>query len=121
MKNLTALISLFAIASLAVLAVASALGVCSPSWSVASRMIGLSCAAGMLAVFATDYAPRRSYGVNAVAHAAGAKREYVPAVRAAVSQRRMVPANARPFAGAATAGALATLGLANDPATVSLL
>ena len=119
MKNLTALISLVAIASLAVLAVASVLGFCSPSWSVASRMIGLSCAAGMLAMFVTDYAPRRPYGVSAVARAAEAKREYVPVVRAAVSQQRMVPAKARPFWGAAPAGALATLGLTNNPATVS--
>jgi hypothetical protein len=120
MKNLTALISLFAIASLAVLAVASALGVCSPSWSVASRMIGLSCAAGMLAIFATDYAPRRSYGVNAVARAAGANREYAPAVRTAVSQPRMVPAQAQPLMGATTAGVMATLGLTNDSATLSM-
>jgi hypothetical protein len=108
MKHLSSIISLFAIASLAVLAVASALGVSSPSWSVASRMVGLSWAAGVLAIFVTDYAPRRSCSVSA-------------AVRTAEAQREDVPAKARPLADAATTGVMATLGLANDPATVSLL
>jgi len=115
MKNLPGIISLFAIASLALLAVASAFGVSIPYASVAWRMVVFSWAAGVLSIFVTDYAPRDSYSVSAEA-----KPEDVPVVRAAVSQRRMVPAKARPFAGATT-GAMATLGLANDPATVSML
>ena len=108
MKNLLGIISLFAIASLAVLAVASVLGVSSPSWSVVTRIVGFSWAAGVLAMFVTDYAPRHSYNVGAVGCPAAAEHE-------------VVPAKARPYAGAVTAEAMATLGLANDPATVSLL
>ena len=108
MKNLLGIISLFAIASLAVLAVAAVLGVSSPSWSVVTRIVGFSWAAGVLAMFVTDYAPRRSYNVGAAGCTVEAMRE-------------VVPAKARPYAGAVTAEAMATLGLANDPATVSLL
>ncbi len=108
MKNLLGIISLFAIASLAVLAVASVLGVSSPSWSVVTRIVGFSWAAGVLAMFVTDYAPRHTYNVGAAGCTAEAMRE-------------VVPAKARPYAGAVTAEAMATLGLANDPATVSLL
>jgi hypothetical protein len=110
MKNLLGIISLFAIASLAVLAVASVLGVSSPSWPVVTRIVGFSWAAGVLALFVTDYAPRHTYNVGATVRTA-----------AAVSSRRMIPVKARRFAGAATAGAMATLGLANDPATISLM
>ena len=99
MKNLLGIVSLLAVASLAVLAVASVLGVSSPSWSVVTRIVGFSWAAGVLALFVTDYAPRR---LNS--YCAEAKPEAVPVVRAAV-----------------TAEAMATLGLANDPATVSML
>ena len=106
MKNLPGIISLFAIASLAVLAVASVLGVSSPSWSVVTRIVGFSWAAGVLAMFVTDYAPRHTYNIGATECTA----EAVPAV---------VPVQARPYAGAAEA--MATLGLANDPATVSLM
>jgi hypothetical protein len=106
MKNLLGIISLFAIASLAVLAVASVLGFSSPSWSLVTRVIGFSWAAGVLAMFVTDYAPRRSYSVGAVEPAA----EAVPEI---------VPAKARPYADAVPA--MATFGLANDPATVSLM
>jgi hypothetical protein len=108
MKNLTGIISLFAIASLAVLAVASALGVSSPSWSVISRIVGISWTAGVLAIFVMDYAPRRTCSFGAP-------------VRTAQAKRAAVPADARPFAGAAAAEAMATLGLTNDPATVSLM
>ena len=108
MKNLLGIISLFAIASLAVLAVASVLGFSSPSWSLVTRVVGFSWAAGVLAMFVTDYAPRHSYNVGA-------------AVRTAEAMPEVVPAKARPYADAATAEAMATLGLANDPATVSLL
>ena len=108
MKNLPGIISLFAIASLAVLAVASVLGVSSPSWSVVTRIVGFSWAAGVLAMFVTDYAPRHTYNIGATECTA----EAVPAV---------VPVQARPYAGAVTAEAMATLGLANDPATVSLI
>jgi hypothetical protein len=113
MKNLLGIVSLLAVASLAVLAVASVLGVSSPSWPVVTRIVGFSWAAGVLALFVTDYAPRHTYNVSATVRAA--------AVPAAVSPRRMVPATARRFAGAATAEAMATLGLTNDPATVSLM
>ena len=41
--------------------------------------------------------------------------------RTAEAMPEVVPAKARPYADAATAEAMATLGLANDPATVSLL
>ena len=98
MKNLPGIISLFAIASLAVLVVASVFGVSCPYASLAWRIVGFSWATGVFAIFVTDYAPRHSYGVSAEA-----KSEDVPAVQTTV-----------------TAEAMATLGLANDPATVTM-
>jgi hypothetical protein len=108
MKNLPGIISLFAIASLAVLAVASVLGVSNPSWFVITRVVGFSWAAGALAMFVTDYAPRHTYNIGATEPTA----EAMPAV---------VPVQARSYAGTVPAEAMATLGLANDPATVSLI
>lgn len=121
MKNLFGMIALFAVASLVLLAVAAIAGVSSPTWTVASRVAAFAWAAGVLAMFVTDYTPRHSYGDPITAPATVVARERVPAAKAAVSQRRMVPAKARPAADPAPAGALATLGLYNDPATVSLL
>ncbi len=110
MKTHFAIISLLAVASLALLVVAFVAGVSSPSWTVISRIAGCSWACGALAIFLTDYAPRRSYAVPAAVRIPAAKRQAVPAARTA----------ARPSAVPATAGAVATLGWSHNPATVSL-
>jgi len=121
MKNLFGMIALFAVASLVLLVVAAIAGVSSPTWTVASRVASFAWAAGMLALFVTDYTPRHSYAESITARATVAARESVPVAKAAASQRRMVPARTRPAADPSPAGALATLGLYHDPVTVSLL
>jgi len=120
MKTHFAIISLLAVASLVLLVVAFAAGVSSPSWTVISRIAGCSWACGALAIFLTDYAPRRSYAVPAAVRAPAAKRQAVPAARAAVRPSSLAPATGRPVEVPAAVGAAATLGWANHPATVSL-
>jgi hypothetical protein len=120
MKNLTAIISLFAITSLALLAVAAFLGVSCPYWSVAWRVAGFAWAAGVLGLFLTDYAPHHPYTVGAAVRVTEPQRESVPAVRAIARHRRRVPATAQPFDDTGIEGAMATVGFCNDPATVSM-
>ena len=113
MKNLPTIISLAAVATFLLLGCAAVVGVSSPSWSLATRVAGFAWAAGAIGLFLTDYSPRHSYGDRAAIR--------VPAAQAVVSQRRVVPAKARPAADSAPAGAVATLGVCNEPATVSLM
>jgi hypothetical protein len=119
MKNLPCLIFLAAIASLILLAAASFLGLPFPLLHVASIVTGFFGAAGVLALFLVDYRPRRAYD-DPVVSPAEAKREIAPAMPAAFNLRRIVRPHqrtGRPVSG----GALATLGLNNNPATLSLL
>lgn len=112
MKNLPCIIFLSAIASLLFLAVACSLGAPVQYWFVAARILAASGAAGMLAIFLADYAPRPSYQV-------GAARTAKPAPVA--SRSRPVCSGERPYDITVVEGAMATLGLRNDPVTVSLL
>ena len=121
MKNLFGMIALFAVASLVLLAVAAIVGVSAPTWTVASRVAAFAWAAGVLALFVTDYTPHHSYGAPITASAPVVARESVPVAKAVANKRRMIPARTRSAADPAPAGAMATLGLYNDPATVSLL
>lgn len=113
MKSLPCIIFLSAIASLLLLAVACSLGVPIQYWHVAARILAVSGAAGMLAIFLADYAPRPSYHV-------GALRTAEPA-RTVASRSRVVRSSERPFDITVVEGAMATLGLRNDPVTDSLI
>ena len=118
MKNLPCIIFLSAIASLLLLAVASALGVSIAYWSVAAHIGAFSGAAGVLAIFLTDYAPRRGY--NAGPALPNAEAATALGVTRTV-RSRLAPANERPLDVTVIEGAMATLGLRNDPATVSII
>jgi len=113
MKYLPTIIALAAVAALLLVGCAAVVGVSSPSWSLAARVAGFAWAAGAIGLFLADYAPRHSYGDRTAVR--------VPAAQAVVSPRRMIPAQARPAADGTPAGAMVTLGLSNDPATVSLM
>jgi membrane protein implicated in regulation of membrane protease activity len=104
MKNLPAIISLFATVSLALLAAAAALGVSCPYWTLALQVAGFAWAAGVLAIFLTDYAPNRA----------------TAAIRVMETPRENVPATARAFDDTVIGEVMATLGLDTDQATVSL-
>lgn len=116
MKNLPCIIFLSAIASLLLLAVACSLGAPIQYWYVAARILAVSGAAGMLAIFLADYAPRPSYHVGALQTA-----EPAPAARVVASRSRVGRSSERPFDITVVEGAMATLGLRNDPVTVSLI
>ena len=107
MKNLPALVMLAATAVLVALAAAAVAGVTFPYWTVTLQVAAFAWAAGMLAVFVADYAPRRTGPAPTVAPAAAPRRAPEPAARS-------VPADAF------RVGAMATLGLGNNPATLSL-
>ncbi len=107
MKNLPVFVMLFATAVLVALGAAAVAGVTFPYWSAALQVAAVAWAAGMLAVFVADYAPRRTGPAPVVVPAAEPSRAPVPAARTA-------PADAFPVE------AMATLGLGNDPATLSL-
>jgi len=104
MKSLPALVLLFATAVLAAIAVAAVLGVSFPYWSVALRVAAVAWAAGMLAVFVADYAPRHTGPAPVAVPAAAPRRAPVPAATA----------DAFPVE------AMATLGLDRGPATFSV-
>lgn len=120
MKNLPCYIFLAAIASLVLLAAASSLGLSFPFLHVAAIVVGVSGAAGVLALFLVDYAPRSSRKSAAIS-SEETKRDTASAVPAAFNHRRMVFRRNRHPAGSAAGGTLVTLGLRNDPATLSLL
>ena len=121
MKNLPCIIFLSAIASLLLLAVACSLGAPIQYWFVASRIAAVSGSAGVLAIFLADYAPRRSYRVAGAVRTAESAPAIVPAARAVASRGRLVRSSERPFDITVVEGAMATLGLRNDPVTVSLI
>lgn len=121
MKNVPCIIFLSAIASLLLLAVACSLGAPIQYWFVAARITAVSGAAGMLAIFLADYAPRRSYHVGRALRIAESAPAIVPAVHAVARRGRLVRSSERPFDITVIEGAMATLGLRNDPVTVSLI
>ena len=118
MKNLPCIIFLSALASLLLVTAAASLGVSFPLALVTSDIVGFSCAAGVLAIFLTDYAPRSSRSGAEPVRSTESKREIEPAAQAAVSRCSVVRRN-EPFSD--DSGTMATFGLRNDPATVSLM
>jgi hypothetical protein len=120
MKNLPCIIFLATLASLVLLAAASFAGLSFRFLHVALTVVGFSGAAGVLALFLVDYGPRRPLDRPAVS-IPETKRETAPAAAAGFDQRRVVLRTKRPSAGSLAGGAFATLGLRNDPATLSLL
>jgi hypothetical protein len=120
MKTLPCLLALLAVASLALLAVAAALGVTLPYCSVALRLVALAWVAGVLAIFVADYAPRRPLGVGPVLPSVEAQPAFVRSPSIATGQRRSMPVLARTFDDTIVTADIATLGLSYNPATLSM-
>jgi len=116
MKNLPCHVFLAALASLALAVLASSLGLSFPFFKVAAIIIGFSGAAGVLALFLADYGARPSRD-DAPVSAPETMRASAPVAPAAVKLRRVF----RPGRQTGAGDPLATLGLRNDPATLSLL
>ena len=114
MKTLSCIISVAALAGLVLLAAASVLGLSFPFALVASQVVGFSSAAGVFAFFLRDYAPRgRRYDAVKVRKPAAHRQEtFAPGRRGARS-------GAGEYYHSVAEGALLTLGLRNDPATLS--
>ncbi len=101
MKSLPALVILIATAGLVATAIAAALGVPCSFCAIVLRVSALAWAAGAVAVFVADYAPRHT------GPAVEPRRERAPAAQTD-------PADAIPLE------TLPTLGLSGNPATFSL-
>ena len=106
MKRLPAVISLVASAALGFLAVATCLGFSSAATPAVWHVAGFAWLVGLLGICSTDYSPRRPYEVRATA-----------SPRASVAA---APAVGRPARRSVAVEAMATLGLGDDPATVTM-
>jgi hypothetical protein len=115
MKNLPGIILVAAPTGLAVLAVASSLGVPMPSADIATRFVAVSVAAGMLATFLMDYAAPSSAARNSTLDAIASSPAPAPTAPGAASPRSAERRSKPP-----ARGVLAALGLGNDRATVTL-
>ena len=112
MKNLPCYIILATFVSLVLLMAVASFRISLPFIDIASLIIGYAATAAILAVAFTDGAPR-SARTSVKAAEAESTREAVPA--------RPHRATRRAPAGSVPGGVLATLGVVNDPATVSLM
>ena len=117
MKNLPCIIACSALVSLVLVTIAASLIDSFPYVLVVTHIIGFSGGAGLLSLFLADYAPR---SCDAAVPTAEAEYEVKPAVQTVVRQHGMVVSTEHPFGGALTDEAMATLGMCNDPATLSL-
>ena len=116
MKNLPCIIASSALISLVLVTIAASLIDSFPYVLVVTHIIGFSGGAGLLSLFLADYAPR---SCDAEVPAAQTERKVKPVAPPVVRQRGMVVSTDHPF-GALTDEAMATLGMCNDPATLSL-
>ena len=115
MKNLPCYITLATIISLVLLTIVASLGVPLQFFDIASHIIGYATAAGVAAVYLTDGAPRTSH------HTADAVEVNTAKEPAVVRPARRAAWDNRPAVDSLSDGALATLNLVNDPATVSIM
>ena len=106
MKRLPAVVTLVASATLGVLAVTTCLGFTSAAFPMAWDVAGFAWLVGLLGICSYDYSPRRPYQVRATA----SPRESVA----------VAPAVVRPSRRTVAAEAMATLGLGDEPATVTM-
>jgi hypothetical protein len=110
MKNLVPITSIATIAALLLLAVAASFIDSLPFALIASYVVGFACSASLLAVFIADYSPRSPRPIPI------ARRELEAAESARWAQGRFDPS----FDDQVTVNILSTVGLRDDPATLSL-
>jgi len=120
MKNLPLILSFSAVIGLVLLIVSAALGVPVPFARVALDIVELSVVAGVVGFFLADYArPRsRDYGPVRVAEPT---REVARVAPAALDERLIPVPVELPIDEAVTVNFMETLGMRNNPATVSLM
>jgi hypothetical protein len=106
MKSLPAIISLATAAALLLLAVAASFIDSLPFALIASYIVGFACSVGFLALFIADYGPRSARPIELVIRETEAKRHIERPV-------------AQLFEDPITLNVLSTVGLQNDPATLS--
>lgn len=120
MKNLPAIASLSTVAILLLLAVAASLYASLSFAFVASYVVGFSCATGMVASLIWDYGPRSPRPIELPVRYAEPRRAREVSEAASAEPCVNFPA-ARPRDEAITDDLMATIGLRNDPATLSLM
>jgi hypothetical protein len=117
MKNLPCIVALSGIFGVVLVTAASFLGLRVPYLFVVSHLVGFSVAAGVLALFLADYAPRKSRGLSPVW--AEAKPLAQPAEPARTRQRRAFRPPVRLYGDSAPAEDMTFLNLRYEPATLS--
>ncbi len=115
MKHAPSILAFSAIIGLLLLAVFETLGIPLPFATTASDIVGFSGSAGLLSFLAMDYLPAR--GRKPIDLRATASK---PEVAKAAAGKRDVPVRVRERSYAASE-LMPTMGLSNDPATVSLI
>lgn len=118
MKNVPSIISLATVAVLLLLAVAASFIDSLPFAFVASYVVGFACSVGFLALFLADYGSTSPRLIAIDFKEAEAKRE--AAARATRAQRRPDPQFGAPCREPVAPELLATIGLRNDPSTLSI-
>jgi hypothetical protein len=121
MKNLPAIISIATVAVLLLLAVAASVIDSLPFALIASYVVGFACSLSLLALFVADYAPRSPRLIALVSSEAEEKRAHGAAARAAATEHLLDHQADAPYSDPITVNFMATMGLRNDPATVSLV
>lgn len=116
MKNIVPITSIATIAALLLLAVAASFIDSLPFAFIASYVVGFACSASLLAVFIADYSPRSPRPIPIVSREVETRRELEAAESSAPAQGRFEPS----FDDQVTVNILSTVGLRNDPATLSL-
>jgi len=106
MKSLPAIISIATVAALMLLAVAASFIDSLPFALIASYIVGFACSVGFLALFIADYGPRSARPIELVIRETEAKRQVETSV-------------VQPFEDPITLNVLSTMGIRNDPATIS--
>ena len=121
MKNLPAIVVLSTVAILLLLAVAASLVPSLSFASIASYILGFSCAAGTLAFLVADYGPGSPRPIAVPARNPEAEGVRESTVKAGPYGRRVTRAVKESQDEAATEDLMASIRMRNDPATLSLL
>lgn len=116
MKHLPCILSFSAVFGLLFLTVSAVLGVPLPYESIASYVLGISCGVGVVGFLLADYGPGKSPSYLA-ARVQEPKREIAQAV---VSRRRALRPIDLSFDDTITVNSM-TIGVGNDPETVSMM
>jgi hypothetical protein len=117
MKSLPAVVTLTTVAILLLLAVASSFFPDLPFTPIASCVVGVSCAVGVVASFVADYGPGSTRPIAIRVRETQLQDEPALAARRRSLGRQIDP---RPDI-VAVNDLMATIGMRNDPATLSML